>query len=359
MEKPYEVLNEVKKRSRFQIYKKKVFGVPSYLKDWALTFKGGLTIFCLLVLFAFPLLTSNPYYLEIFVLAFIFTIFSASWDFLAGFTGQVSFGHAVFFGISAYTVSASLVFYGLEWWSALLFAIFISMLVGIALGFICLRFKGPYLALGTMVTALMLMNLFKIGQLKDFLWGDEGISGVPPLSTNSVVVYLTVLILTVLSLTILIQITKSNMGKIFRSIRDDETGSEASGINTTKYKIIAFVISGMFAGLAGGLFAMYNRSVNPLMFQPLYSFIVLVMAALGGIATITGSALGAFTYIFLSEILRTLEELGPINPILVALTDPHFVFSIILILIIRFASEGIIRKALEKLKSFWDVLLGR
>lgn len=359
MEKPYGIMEKTEKKSRFQVFSGKVLGVPSYLKDWALTFKGGLTLLCLVILFFFPFLTANPYFLEIFILALIFSVFAASWDFLAGYTGQVSFGHAIFFGLSAYGVSATLVFYNFSWWAALLFGMIISVLVGIAVGYVCLRFKGPYLALGTMVIALMLMNLFKIGQLKDYLWGDEGISGVPALNSNSIIVYYTILILTVISFIVLIHITKSNMGKILRSIRDDETGSEASGINTTKYKIIAFVISGVFAGLAGGLFAMYNRSVNPLIFQPFYSFIVLVMAALGGIATISGSALGAFTYIFLSEILRTLEEVAPANPLLAALTDPHFVFSIVLILIIRFASTGILRSALDKLKSFWDVLLGR
>ncbi len=334
-------------------------GFPEYLKSWALTFKGGVTIFCLFIFFLVPLLTQNPYYLEVFVLAMIFTIFAASWDFLAGFTGQVSFGHAIFFGLSAYIVSATLIFYNFSWWTALISGILMAVGVGILVGIICLRLKGPYLALGTMVIALMLMNLFRIGQLKDYLWGDEGISGVPPLSYNSVIVYYISLIFMIISLIIMIQITKSNMGTILKSIRDDETGSEASGINTTKYKVIAFVISGSFAGLAGGLFVMYNRSVNPLIFQPYYSFVVLIMAALGGIATISGSALGAFTFILLNEIFRVVEDVDPTNPFIAAIANSSFVFSIMLIIIIRFVSQGILRSALEKLKDFWDILLGR
>jgi len=149
------------------------------------------------------------------------------------------------------------------------------------------------------------------------------------------------------------------MGTIFKSIRDDEIGSQASGINTTKYKIIAFVISAAFAGLAGGLFAMYNRSVNPLVYQPLYSFMVLIMTALGGIATITGSVLGAFTFIILGEVLSDLSSLDPTNPVLSAFTTPAFVFSLLLIIIIRFVSKGILSVALEKLKDGWDLLLGR
>ncbi|MFW9785907.1 MAG: branched-chain amino acid ABC transporter permease [Candidatus Heimdallarchaeota archaeon] len=352
-----------KKSGRIREVNVKIGGTIDYLKDWVLTFKGGVTLFCILILFLFPLLTQNPYYLEIVVLAMIFSIYAASWDLLAGFTGQVSFGHAIFLGLSGYAVSALLTQYpfspNMSWWLALIFGILFSVGVGFIVGIICLRLKGPYLALGTMTIATMLMSLFRIYYLKPWLWGDEGISGVPAISSNSVEVYFIVLFLMLVSFIILIQITKSNLGTILKSIRDDETGAEASGINTTKYKVIAFMISALFAGLAGGLFAMYNRSVNPLVFQPLNSFLVLVMAALGGIASISGSALGAFIYIFLSEILRILEDIAVTNPLTAALTNSAFVFSILLIIIIRFASEGVMKSALEKLKDLWDVILGR
>jgi len=338
---------------------KKLIGFPSYFKDWSTTFKGGVTLFCLLILFIFPIMTQNPYYLDIFVLAMIYSIFAASWDFLAGFTGQVSFGHAIFFGISGYYVSATLVFNNFSWWAALIVGVIIAVFVGFIIGIICLRMKGPYLALGTMTIGLMFMNLYRIGPFKKYLWGDEGITGVPALSTNAIVVYYTTLIFMIISIIIMLRITKTNMGTIFKSIRDDETGSGASGINTTKYKVIAFMISSLFAGLAGGFFVMYNRSVGPLIFQPYYSFIILIMTALGGIATISGSALGAFTFVLLTEALRDLKELDPTNVFLDAFSHPAFVFSILLILIIRFASEGILKSALEKLKDLWDVLLGR
>ncbi|MFX1571707.1 MAG: branched-chain amino acid ABC transporter permease [Promethearchaeota archaeon] len=344
----------------------KVREVPDYLKNWVLTFKGGLTLFCLAILFLIPIFTQNEYYLEIFVLAMIFTIFAASWDFLAGFTGQVSFGHAIFFGLSAYTVGFLLVSLNFSWEISLLFGILISVIIGFLVGAVCLRLKGPYLAVGTLIISLMLLNLFKIGPIKDYLearhiygWGDEGISSVPALSPDSVLVYYALLLFMIFSLIILIQISKSNMGTILKSIRDDETGAEASGINTTKYKVIGFVISAAFAGLAGGLFVMFNRSVNPLIYQPYYSFVVIVMAALGGIATISGSALGAFTFIFLAEILRIVETTSPANPIIEAISNSSFIFSIMLIIIIRFVSEGILKSALEKLKDMWDILLGR
>ena len=150
---------------------------------------------------------------------------------------------------------------------------------------------------------------------------------------------------------LIIAIAKSNFGTILKSIRDDERGSDASGINTTKYKIFAFMISGFFAGIAGALFAMHYRGVNPAFFQPLYSFYAIVMAALGGIATISGSALGAFFFVIVTRIFENIEVFADVEPL--------FFFSIILILAIRFAERGIITPIIERIKDLWDLLLGR
>jgi branched-chain amino acid transport system permease protein len=324
----------------------KIQGFPKYLKDWIKTFKGGLTLFCVIGLFLMPLVTTSPYFLGIFMLSMIFSIFAASWDFLAGFVGKVSFGQAIFLGLSAYITGALMKFNNFTWWGALIFGILFSILIGLLIGFVTLRLKGPYLALGTMVIGIILQKLFALYQLKPILYGDEGISGIPPISSNAITNYYVILIFMVVAFISMIQITKTNIGTIFKSIRDDERGAEASGINTVKYKVIAFMISSSFAGLAGALFVMFNRAVNPLVFQPLYSFYALVMAALGGIATISGSALGAFIFVFLGEMVRDLA-------------DPLFIFSIVLILIIRFASEGIMHSAIERLKDLWDILLGR
>ena len=137
------------------------------------------------------------------------------------------------------------------------------------------------------------------------------------------------------------------MGTVFKSIRDDNKGAEASGINLTKYKLYAFMISAFFAGIAGGLFAMHNRGVNPGVFQPLYSFYAIVMASLGGIATISGSALGSFFFWFVAEIFTDWPEVSV------------FIFSIILILVIRFAEHGILKPILERLRDIWDLVLGK
>ncbi|MFW9971998.1 MAG: branched-chain amino acid ABC transporter permease, partial [Candidatus Odinarchaeota archaeon] len=133
-------------------------------------------------------------------------------------------------------------------------------------------------------------------------------------------------------------------------IRDDETGSTTSGINTTKYKIYAFILSSLFAGIAGSFYATWTGAVNPTgNFGTVISFFAILMASLGGITTIRGSALGAFFFIFLEYILISLGfELYV-----------YLIFAIILILVIRFAEHGILKPIIEHIKDFWDVLLGR
>ena len=148
-----------------------------------------------------------------------------------------------------------------------------------------------------------------MGGLSDILGGSGGISKVPPISLNPVIEYTITLFIMVIVFILIIAIAKSNFGTILKSIRDDERGSGASGINTTKYKIFVFMISGFFAGIAGALFAMHYRGVNPAFFQPLYSFYAIVMAALGGIATISGSALGAFFFVIVTRIFENIEFL--------------------------------------------------
>jgi branched-chain amino acid transport system permease protein len=333
--------------NKAQRFKLKILGFPHYFNNWIRDFKGGLTLACVLGLLAFPILTTNSYFLGLFILFMIYSIFAASWDLLAGFTGKVSFGHAIFLGISGYVTAELLKFFNFNWIIALLFGILITVLIGLGLGYLTLRLKGPYLALGTLVIGIICQQVFALGPLKPILHGDEGISGLPPISNNTVVIYYIVLIFMIISFITLIRITKLNIGTIFKSIRDDEVGSEAAGINITKYKVIAFMISGAFAGLAGGLFTMFNRSVNPLIFQPLFSFYAIIIAALGGLGTISGSAIGAFLFEFLGAFFVGLTQINLL------------IFSIILIIIIRFASGGVLKPALERLKEFWDILLGR
>ena len=334
--------------------RKKISGLPSYLKTWVKTFSGGLTVFILLDLILFPFISQNETFvntlLRQFSLAMIFSILAASWDFLAGIAGQVSFGHAIFFGIGGYICAYMISYQYFPIWLSIIIgalgAVFFGLLIGIPL----LRLKGPYLALGTLAFGLILLKLFNMGSLSHLFFGSEGISALPKLSKNPIIEYFIIFISLIASFIILIAIGKSKFGTVLKSIRDDETGSKASGINVHRYKIYAYMISALFAGFAGTYYALFTTTVNPSgNFGTSISFYAIIMASLGGITTIAGSALGAFFFVLLEYFLIQLGfELGV-----------YLIFAIILIIVIRFAEHGILKPALEHLKDLWDLLLGR
>jgi len=197
--------------------KNKIISVPNYLKTWIKTFRGGLTIFCLIIISIIPIFLQNPYHLGIFITAMIFTIFAASWDFLAGFAGLVSFGQAMFLGISAYFTAYFLRNLAAPWWLSILIGAFASVCFGLFIGIPCLRLKGPYLALGTMVFSLIIFDLLMMGGLALILFGTEGISRVPSIfpvnETYQIKIYYLTLIITVICLEIIIFIGKSSLLK--------------------------------------------------------------------------------------------------------------------------------------------------
>ncbi|MFX1410029.1 MAG: branched-chain amino acid ABC transporter permease [Promethearchaeota archaeon] len=320
-------------------------------KNRIFTFKGGLTIFCLIILIIFPFLPDIELYASILKLAMIMTIFAASWDLLAGFVGQVSFGHAIFFGIAGYTGALLIQNEGVPWFYAVFIGALVAVGFGLIIGIPSLRLRGPYLALGTQAFALIVFNL---------MLTEEVIYGIrtPYRALEYVPQYFILMAFMIISLAIMLIVVKSKMGTIFQSIRDDEICADASGINTTKYKLIGFMISSFFAGLAGSLFMVDIGSVSYANFQPLYSFYAIIMAAIGGLATITGAALGAFIFYILREVFSELFT----NVIAIeALKDhgPVLAFSLFLIIVIRFAERGIMRPAMERLKELFDVLMGR
>jgi branched-chain amino acid transport system permease protein len=327
------------------------------LRSWVVTYRGGLTMLCLLGVVLIPLLINNEFLFGLFMTADIMVIFAASWDFLAGCVGQVSFGHAAFLGIGGYFTAGLVQGIGLKWgtpwWISVFIGALAAVLFSLIVGIPCLRLRGPYLALGTLAFSLLLLYAFLY---IPELYREQGIAGLHTLSYNPItgtssiaVDYLVTLLFMLSSLVILIVIARSRTGTVFKSIRDDEVSAEASGINTTKYKLVAFMISAFFAGIAGSLFAMRLRSVSPPLFSSLYSFQAIIIAALGGVGTIFGAAGGAYIFVFLDQLLTILgfQDVS----MLAAAT--------ILIILFRFASHGIVNPLVDRLKEFVQLLRGK
>jgi len=337
-----------------QNFKNKVSELPNYIKSWAKTFTGGLTLFTLIAFIFLPFLSPNQNFLYVFVrqftLAMIYSIFAASWDLLTGISGQISFGHSIFFGIAGYLCAYLISYQNFPIWVAFIIGALGAVFFGLIIGVPCLRLKGPYLALGTLAFSLILLKLFLMGSLAFIFFGSEGISGLPRIAPNPIIEYFIIFISMIAIFIIIFQIVKSKFGTILKAIRDDEMGADASGVNTTRYKAYAFMLSALFAGIAGSFYALYIGAVNPSgNFGSVISFFAILMASLGGLTTISGSALGAFFFIFLEY---SLIQIGFENYV-------FLIFSIILIIVVRFAEHGILRPVLERLKDMWDILLGR
>jgi len=253
----------------------------------------------------------SPYFARIAMLCGIAITLAVSLNLINGFTGQFSIGHAGFMAVGAYTGAYFSVNYGIRvaaalgdgtlgWVIALLIATLIGAvcagLAGLLVGVPSLRLKGDYLAIVTLgfgqIIVVFLNNIEAIG-------GARGYSGIPIVKS-----FFWIFLIAILTIVIVYNIVKSNLGRALISIREDELAAEAMGINTTRYKVMAFVISSALAGAGGVLLAHFDGYLNPKSFEFIKSFEILIMVILGGLGSIVGSVLGAILLTILPEALR-------------------------------------------------------
>ncbi|MEE9420642.1 MAG: branched-chain amino acid ABC transporter permease, partial [Desulfatiglandaceae bacterium] len=240
-----------------------------YLKRLYTIFKGEVLVLpsrivvllFFLVLLLLPVATHDPYLLRILTLASIFAILAASWDLLSGFTGQMNFGHALFFGVGAYTAALLILHVHIPPWGGIPLGGLAAVLTGLIIGIPCLRLRGTYLALTTLAFPIILLGI--VFAIPGITGGELGVSSLARLTGSRMGDYYLTVVLMIGLCTIMWKITDSNTGIIFHAIREDEVAVRASGINTTRYKLLAFSLSGFFAGISGGLYAHFMRIAGP------------------------------------------------------------------------------------------------
>ncbi len=289
-----------------------------------------------LVLLGMPLISQNPYLIRVIVLTSIFAILAASWDLLSGFTGQMNFGHALFFGVGAYVSAMLNVHLQIPPWVSVPLGAAAAVLTGLLVGIPCLRLKHTYLALTTMAFPIILLGI--IFALPDITGGELGISGLKRISNSLIVNYYIYVGIMLVLCTIMWKITDSHTGIIFHAIREDELAVKASGINTTRYKLLAFCLSGFFAGIAGGLYAHYMRIAGPSTLEVSMSFTVVIWAVFGGIATIYGPIAAVFILFPLLEFVRFWPEYRML------------IFAVVVLLILLYMPEGLIPWVRDKIE---------
>ena len=189
--------------------------------------------------------------MRILTMTCIFAIFAASWDLLAGYTGQVNFGHALFFGAGAYTSALMSLKLGLSPWLTIWAGAAVAMLFGFLVGYLCLRLRGSYLSLATLAFPLIALGI--LFAFPDFSGGELGISGLRRLMVTPTGNYYVAAISMLAVVFGLWLLADSKFGIVLHAIRDDELAARASGINTLRYKMAVFAIAGAAAGFAGAL----------------------------------------------------------------------------------------------------------
>ena len=257
----------------------------------------------------------DPYYLDVLTGVGINIILAVSLNLVNGYTGQFSLGHAGFMSVGAHTAAGVSLFVGpklfgedggtalqqgLLFFSALLAGGLAAAVAGLAVGIPSLRLKGDYLALVTLGFGEIIRVIF---QNVEFLGGALGLNGIPAYTTIFWV--LAVAALTVFTVTCLVN---STYGRGFLATKDDEIAAEAVGLNTTRYKIVAFVVGAFFAGAAGGLYGHFKMTITPTGFDFTKSIEIVVMVILGGMGNTVGVIFAAILLTLLPEVLRPIAE---------------------------------------------------
>ncbi len=287
----------------------------------------GLAIFSVIVLLA-PLIFNHPYTLELLFLCHYYVILACSWDLLTGFTGNVNFGHAFFVGGAGFAGALLNLNLGCQSWVTLPIGGLTAALCGLLVGSFTLRLKGPYFAGVTFCFATLLYKWVMISS-KTF-GGEEGLFGISALTETPLGNYYFSGILMLAVVYFLYFLSKSSFGLVLRSIGENETASEGSGINTTFYKVVAFIISGSLAGVAGAMYCHAQMHVGPEMAHDSLSGLVLMMAVVGGMGSIIGPIIGAYLLTVINESLRFMGELRLL------------IYSGIVVLMVLFAPKGLL-----------------
>ncbi len=299
-----------------------------------------------------PLLIDNDYYLHLMILALMWVVIGSAWNLLAGYTGQVSFGDAAFFGTGAYT--AGLLHDHLGWspWWGLLFGPITAIMVAVPFGWICFRLRGAYFALATLALNEVMRHTATI--MDGFTSGMAGVMILQSF-TSKIPYYYIALALAILSVVCVMAVMGHRSGYYFLSIREDQDAAESLGIDTHFYKMISLAIAAGLTGVAGALYMNYMGFIDPEVVFSLHdiSIMAILVGIVGGVGTIYGPAIGAFVMVLAQELFRTggfgvitslAESTGNASMITIAnnMTQAHTLgFGILVVLVIRFMPNGI------------------
>jgi branched-chain amino acid transport system permease protein len=290
---------------------------------------------------AYPLLAPNRFFIHLGIMALLYVLLGTSWNLLGGYAGQISFGHAAFFGTGAYTSTILLLKLGISPWPGMFAGGLLAALLSIPVGWLTLRLRGPYFALATLAASEVLrIMVFNWDRLTG---GGDGLNILVNLGGLHQFYYIA-LALACAAVAVVWAITRSRWGIFLNAIREDEEAAEALGVAATRMKLTALVVSAFFVALGGSFFASYHLYINPdLVFESSISIQMIIVSIVGGLGTLEGPVLGAVIMIPLSEYFR---GLSPVANLLI--------YGIFIVLFMTLMPEGIIgasRRMFQRRKS--------
>lgn len=245
---------------------------------------------------------------SILVEVFIFAILAISYNLMFGFTGVVSFGHAAFFGLGAYTVGLTMLHWEWPWFLAVLGALLVGVLIALIKGFVGLRIKGLYFALFTLAFAEVFFVLFANRIMVEITGAEDGFTFDVPdwlnFTRNRFFFYYLTLLVLVACFVLVFRLMNSPTGRVLRAIRDNEDRAQMLGFNTFQFKLLAIVLAGVMAAAAGVLRGLAFKGASPNVLGLDFTITPLLMTIVGGMATFSGPVIGAFSLRLVEELLR-------------------------------------------------------
>jgi len=289
---------------------------------------------------AVPLVVRGEYALGLITAIAINTIVVLGLNLLIGYAGQISLGQAAFVGIGAYAAAILAAKHGVSPWLALGAAVILSAVTAAIVGIPLLKLRGHYLAMGTLGLGIIAQTVMV--QWDGLTGGTTGIMSIPPLSIAGLKfeggrMYYPVAAFMLLALLMSSNLIASRVGRAMRAVHGSEVAAETAGVDTGRYKLQVFILSGAFAGLAGALYAYHASYIVCDTFGFHYSIQLVVMTVLGGMASIWGAMFGAAAVTLIGEYLRAYQEYSTI------------IFGLVVVLVVVFFPEGIWRGSMRAL----------
>lgn len=310
----------------------------------------GVLIFSIIVLI-FPIFVTQSFYLTHATFAGIYSIVAIGLGLLMGYAGQISLGQAAFYGIGAYTTAVLTTTFDWNPWVSLIFSLLFPAIIAFIMGYTMARLSGYYLAMATLALGIVIHTL--LVEWRDVTKGASGFFGVPQINlfgytfSQGTSYYYLVWTFAIIVLILSLNIVHSRVGRALRSIHDSEIASSSMGVNTGKYKMQIFVLSSMFAGLAGWLFAHMSYSISPKSFTLDASIMFLTIVVLGGSRSIWGAVIGTILIKIISILIHTLGE----HFSFITSDFEHVIFGLILMLVVIFLPRGLFPTVVDRIQN--------